>query len=596
MKNVNGIGPGNFKLYGGPQNGLNLPPSAYQPDYRTSSSSNLNAASAGGMRCSTCSRYISTSSASSSPECTFCTSSYFSATPPSHSDVTIQSAAPPVLPEPPRYVTAESTSSTGSKPQTASDINPEDYTDPFLEFMTDNPTVFHVVDAFATRLRNNGFVELSEREDWTCKVKAGGRYYTTRNGSSMMAFVVGKGYKAGNGIAMCAGHIDALTAKLKPISNKTNRDGYVQLGVAPYAGALNSTWWDRDLGVGGRVMVRDLDTNKTTSQLVKLEWPIAKIPTLAPHFGSPANGPFNKETQMVPIIGLEGAARKFISDAKTVETNKDSILAPKPESFASTQPPRLVELVAQRLSIKDATSIVDWELELFDTQPAALIGLDQELLSACRIDDKICSWAGLEGLIYAADAVAEGSTVALAGFFDDEEIGSKLRQGAAGNYMPVTVERIVECFGNAGRNVMGMTYANSFLLSADVIHAVNPNFEYVYQENHKPRLNVGLTISADSNGHMTTDAVSTSILKSVAVKSDCKLQVFEIRNDSRSGGTVGPTLSAAMGVRAIDAGIAQLSMHSIRATVGNLDPGLGVKIFAGFFEHYEAVDAEFAST
>ncbi|EPS39996.1 hypothetical protein H072_6217 [Dactylellina haptotyla CBS 200.50] len=580
MKDVNN---GSIRLTGGRQYRLNL----FQ------ASSSFQPVDSNEMRCSTCSRYISSSNASSYAECTFCTSNY-SGIPPSHSSITIQSATPPIVPEPPQFVTA--VSSSAAKPATASDIKPEDYTNPFLEFMTDNPTVFHVVDAFGTRLKANGFVELSEREDWTAKVKAGGKYFSTRNGSSLMAFVVGKGYKAGNGIAMCAGHIDALTTRLKPVSTKSNREGYVQLGVAPYAGALNNTWWDRDLGVAGRVMVRDLDTNKTTSQLVKLEWPIAKIPTLAPHFGTPSLGPFNKETQMVPIIGLEGAARKFTTDAASLEVNKDAILAPKPESFASTQPPRLVELVAKRLSIKDASTIVDWELELFDTQPAALIGLDQELLSACRIDDKICSWAALEGLIYAADAVAEGSTVALGGFFDDEEIGSKLRQGAAGNYMPVTVERIVECFGNAGRNTMGVTYANSFLLSADVTHAVNPNFDYVYLEHHKPHLNVGLAIAADSNGHMTTDAVSTSILKSVAAKSDCKLQMFQIRNDSRSGGTVGPMLSAAMGVRAIDAGIAQLSMHSIRATVGNLDPGLGVKIFAGYFEHYEAVDAEFSST
>ncbi|KAK6354547.1 hypothetical protein TWF696_003690 [Orbilia brochopaga] len=549
----------------------------------------------GAMHCATCSRYIAPSAASAYPACTFCTSNFSDRAPNLNAKPGPHTAslpcAPPVYPG--AYDAASITSE--PKPATASDIKPDDYTQPFLDFIDKNPTVFHVVDAFATRLKANGFTELSEREDWSKKVKAGGRYFSSRNGSSMMAFVVGKGYKAGNGVAMCAGHIDALTARLKPVSVKPNRDGYLQLGVAQYAGALNNTWWDRDLGVGGRVIVRDTDSHKTTSQLVKLDWPIAKIPTLAPHFGAASVGPFNKETQMVPIIGLEGAARKFTTDVDSLD-NSDSILAPKPNSFASTQPPRLVELISKRLSIKDASRIVDWELELYDTQPAALIGLDQELLSACRIDDKICSWAALEGLIYAADAVAEGNIVALAGFFDDEEIGSKLRQGAAGNYMPVTVERIVECFGSAGRNAMGMTYANSFLLSADVTHAVNPNFDYVYLDNHKPRLNVGLTIAADSNGHMTTDAVSTAILKSIAAKSDSALQTFQIRNDSRSGGTVGPMLSAAMGVRAIDAGIPQLSMHSIRATVGSLDPGLGVKIFAGFFEHYEGVDGEFSST
>ena len=131
------------------------------------------------------------------------------------------------------------------------------------------------------------------------------------------------------------------------------------------------------------------------------------------------------------------------------------------------------------------------------------------------------------------------------------------------------------------------------MISADVSHAVNPNFMGVYLENHAPRLNTGIAIQADPNGHTTTDGISTAFLQRVADKCDAKLQVFQIRNDSRSGGTVGPMLSSAMGMRAIDAGLPQLSMHSIRATIGSKDPGLGVKLFKGFFDHFEEVDAEF---
>jgi len=194
---------------------------------------------------------------------------------------------------------------------------------------------------------------------------------------------------------------------------------------------------------------------------------------LAEHFGAPADGPFNKETQMVPIIGLTGSSRKSKSP------KFDNLPA---DSFIAQQPVRLVELICGQLDIKDASTIMSWELELFDTQPAALIGMDRELLSAPRIDDKICSWAALEGLIYSADEVATGNTVSMAGFFDDEEIGSGLRQGARGNLMPITIERIVDAFGGVGKNVMGKTYGNSFLLSADVTHAVNPNVRYVEQE------------------------------------------------------------------------------------------------------------------
>lgn len=135
--------------------------------------------------------------------------------------------------------------------------------------------------------------------------------------------------------------------------------------------------------------------------------------------------------------------------------------------------------------------------------------------------------------------------------------------------------------------------ANSFLISADVSHAVNPNFMHAYLENHSPRLNVGIAIQADPYGHTTTDSVSTAFLQRIADRFDAKLQVFQIRNDSRFGGTVGSMLSSAMGMRAIDAGLPQLSMHSIRATIGNLDPGLGIQLFKGFFDHFEEGDAEF---
>jgi len=250
------------------------------------------------------------------------------------------------------------------------------------------------------------------------------------------------------------------------------------------------------------------------------------------------------------------------------------------------------------------SSIVNWELELFDTQPAQLGGLDKEFIFAGRIDDKLCSYSAIEALLASSSSSTFGGgssgddsgIIKVVGLFDDEEIGSQLRQGARSNFLTAVVERISEAFagGHSGANVLSQTYANSFLVSADVTHAVNPNFLGAYLENHAPRLNVGISVEADSNGHMTTDAVSTAILQRIAEKSGSKLQVFQIRNDSRSGGTVGPMLSSKTGIRAIDAGLPQLSMHSIRATTGSLDPGLGVKLFAGVFDHFEAVDQEFA--
>lgn len=459
------------------------------------------------------------------------------------------------------------------------------YCKPFCDFLTENPTVFHAVGAMKKSMKDHGWTELSERDVWD--IKPNGHYFVDRNGSALICFVVGAKYEPGNGAAIIAGHVDALTAKLKPVSQVPNKAGYLQLGVAPYAGGLGVTWWDRDLGIGGRVLVKE--GNKIVSKLVKLDWPIAKIPTLAPHFGQGMVGQGNMETQMVPIIGLDS------SDSSTASSDEP---LGGVGSFASTQPPKLVRAIANEIGLNasEISNIVQWELELFDTAPANTIGLDRDLISAGRIDDKLCSWAAwmalLESQVY---ATRQSSIIKVVGMFDNEEIGSLLRQGARGNFLPTVMERAVGSLADhqPKSDFIGRTYANSFLASCDVTHAVNPNFESAYLANHAPQLNVGVTVSADSNGHMTTDAISTAIFKRCAEKTGSKLQVFQIRNDSRSGGTVGPMLSSMTGIRAIDAGIPQLSMHSIRATTGSLDPGLGVIMFTGFLNGYESVDKEF---
>lgn len=461
----------------------------------------------------------------------------------------------------------------------------EAYCKPFCDFLTDNPTVFHAVDSTKKDLRSAGWTELSERDVWN--IQPSGRYFVVRNGSSLIAFVVGANYVSGNGAAILAGHVDALCAKLKPVSEVPNKAGYLQLGVAPYAGAMSETWWDRDLGIGGRVLVKEGD--KIVTKLVKLDWPIARIPSLAPHFGAAAQGPFNKETQMTPIIGLE-----------RVDSSDPIFAASADAKFVTKQPPALVRAIGNQLGLSEKTysKIINWELELFDVQPATVGGLNKEFIYAGRIDDKLCSWAAMQALTSSSvNDTHASSLIKVVAWFDNEEIGSQLRQGARSNFLPQVLERVVGSLAknHPGPDLMGRTYANSFIVSSDVTHAVNPNFEEAYLRSASPRLNTGLVVCADANGHMTTDAVSTAILQRCADGVGAKLQVFQIRNDSRSGGTVGPVLSSMTGIRAIDAGMPQLSMHSIRATTGSLDPGLGVIMFTGFLNGFERVDKEFRS-
>ena len=215
---------------------------------------------------------------------------------------------------------------------------------------------------------------------------------------------------------------------------------------------------------------------------------------------------------MIPIIGLDN------SDLES----KDYPLAGV-NSFIASHPPSLVKAIANTLSITDYSTIINWDLEMYDTQPAQLGGLNKEFIFACRLDDKLCSYAALEALI--ADT-NDPTTISIAALFDNEEVGSRTRQGANSNFLPSTIERITK----ADPNILYQTYANSFLLSADVCHAYNPNYDDVYLKDHTPRLNTGVAVSFDSNAHMTTDAASSTIINRIAEKSGSKLQVFQIRS------------------------------------------------------------------
>ncbi|ODV88471.1 hypothetical protein CANCADRAFT_29549 [Tortispora caseinolytica NRRL Y-17796] len=452
------------------------------------------------------------------------------------------------------------------------------YSEQYVDWTPQCPTVYHAVSSLAERLLAAGFVQLSERDRWD-SLGAGTKAFVVRNGSCLIAFVVGGDIKEKDpGFGMVGCHVDAITVRLKPLSKKNSDGGYTMLAVAPYAGGLNPTWWDRDLGLGGRVLVKSADGSIAT-KLIHFDHPVARIPTLAPHFGAPANGPFNMETQMTPIIALEPTDpadnEPTPEEAKSHLANRHNI--------------HLLRAIAKNLDVEVA-DLLDFDLELFDTQPAAFGGLKKDFLFAPRIDDKICSFASLNALIDSADEYAHsGDAVIMCGLFDNEEIGSLTRQGARGGLLENSIRRISEF---NGWNV-DTSLAKSFLISADVSHAYNPNFPNVYLENHRPQLNVGPVVSCDASGHMATDAVSTVFAEAIAKKCDSTLQYFQIRNDSRSGGTIGPMLSASMGCRTIDIGIGQLSMHSIRATTGSKDVDLFWKFICGFYMNWKEVDSKF---
>lgn len=444
----------------------------------------------------------------------------------------------------------------------------------YINFTNTCPTTYHVVSHFKTILKEKGFVELSERSSFG-DLEAG-KYYVCRDGQSMAVFTVGAGWKPEYGAGVVGSHIDAITNKLKPTSKKSNVDSYNLLGVALYSRGTTGTWVDRDLGIAGRLIIRGLN-GKILSRLVNLgAHAVARIPSLAPHFGGISIVEYNPETQMVPVIGLSGPVQKAATDEE------------KSSPLYNHHSLALLRYLARISNVK-VSQMISCDLELFDVQPATRGGLELEFLFAPRVDDRLCLYAAFHGLLEYASKVDfldndELNVVLLA---NNEEIGSGTRTGAKGKLLNAVVDRIIAARKpNSTPADSKVAYANSIVLSADVTHALNPNFTQEYLADHYPLPNVGLCVKKDPNGNVVTDSVGIALMEEIARNNNLQLQQFHIRNGARSGSTIGPILAQDTGALTIDVGLPQLSMHSIRATAGFKEPGIGVETFRAFFQDW----------
>lgn len=474
----------------------------------------------------------------------------------------------------------------------AESLGDDEYYDAFcseyISFTNNNPTTFHAVQYMSELLELHGFVYIAENRPLDEKtaeaIARGGCFYTTRAGLSLVAFTVGGQWRPENGIGAIGSHVDALTVKLKPLSTKKPVDGYQMLGVANYSGTLGKNWLDRDLGIGGSVLVKTGE--RVLRKLVSSgALPIARIPSLAPHFGAAASQDYNKETQMVPIIGYGGSDEYEEERGGTSEEK----LAP----LYGKHPLALLRFVAQQASC-EVKDILALDLELYDTQAACRGGLKREFLFAPRIDDRLCSFAAINALILAAAETKNRACSGTLGSWnglsmvllaDNEEIGSGSRTGAKGRFLTATLTRILTACGLHAQH-LPVAYANSLILSADVTHALNPNFTLAYLADHYPVPNRGLTIKQDENGRVMTDSLGLAVMQQVANRNNLQFQTFHIRNDFPSGSTIGPVLAVETGARVVDVGLPQLSMHSIRAMCGYKEAGLGIKAFEAFFRDW----------
>jgi aspartyl aminopeptidase len=344
---------------------------------------------------------------------------------------------------------------------------------------------------------------------------------------------------------------------------------------------------------------------------------------LAVHLDRQETFSFNKETQLFPIAGLAaaelnrtggGSKVSDSEDAASTETAKEGNAGPL-KAVTERHHPYLIEMVASDLGTQPA-DILDFELILFDTHKSCLGGMLEEFIFSARLDNLNMSFCAVNGLINSVaeeTALDQETSIRLIALFDHEEIGSKSAQGADSNILPAVIRRLSvlpsshfeEASSEKSYHQVGgesdvttayeQTLSTSFLLSADMAHAVNPNYAFKYEADHKPEINKGPVIKVNANVRYATNSPGIVLLQEVARKAAedggefVPLQLIVVRNDSSCGSTIGPMLSAALGARTLDLGNPQLSMHSIRETGGSHDVGHAIRLFTSFFNHYSAL-------
>ncbi|KAL6870079.1 hypothetical protein ACO1O0_001414 [Amphichorda felina] len=476
----------------------------------------------------------------------------------------------------------------------------------FVDFVNASPTPYHAVHSAVQRFEKAGFQVIRERDSWASTLRPGGKYYLTRNGSSIVAFTIGRKWRPGNAVAIVGAHTDSPCLRVKPVSRKSGA-GFLQIGVETYGGGIWHSWFDRDLSLAGRVLVREGDN--FVQKLVKIDKPILRIPTLAIHLHRSSVFDPNKETELFPIAGLAAAElNKGASGGEEQEkTGEDEEFSPL-SNMTERHHPQVLDVIASEVGV-DIAAIVDFELVLYDTQKSCIGGINDEFIFSPRLDNLGMTYCSIEGLISSVkddNALDEDSTIRLTVCFDHEEIGSTSAQGANSNLLPSVVRRLSVLPGNRDACSDGsfvpvghegdeatayeQTLSRSFLVSADMAHSVHPNYAGKYESSHQPAMNKGTVIKVNANQRYATNSPGIVLVQECARSAGVPLQLFVVRNDSPCGSTIGPGLAAALGMRTLDLGNPQLSMHSIRETGGTEDVDYAVRLFANFFNDYGTLE------
>jgi aspartyl aminopeptidase len=420
-----------------------------------------------------------------------------------------------------------------------------------LDFIDASPSPWHVIKSVEAQLASFNFKKLDETLSWS--LESGGRYYVVRDESSVIIFVLGQKPLVETGFKMIGAHTDSPGLRIKP-NAATGVDGLLRLGVEIYGGPILATFTDRDLSLAGRVNYKDTNNN-IVSALINFDRPLLRLPNLAIHMNRTVNEDglkLHKQNEL-PLI-LSALAQECL-----------------PQTYFS-------ELL-QEQSACEAERILSWDLAVYDTQKGVFWGAENEFYANSQLDNLASCYAALQGLL--DDTVLENEATLVCAFFDHEEIGNESNKGADGSFLGDVLKRISLVTEN-NKEDFTRALAKSFMVSADMAHAYQPNFPLAYDPDHKVFVNKGPVIKVNANQRYSTESVSQAMFVDWCEQAGVPYQKYSHRSDLACGSTIGPITSARLGIRSVDVGNPVWAMHSIRESAGVLDHGYMIKVMKKF--------------
>ncbi|MEG1311309.1 MAG: M18 family aminopeptidase [Romboutsia sp.] len=421
-----------------------------------------------------------------------------------------------------------------------------------IEFIYNSPTSFNAVKTSRELLNANGFEELKLNERWNLKI--GRKYYVTKNLSAIIAFTLNSNNIEKEGFRIISSHSDSPTFRIKPNAEISVENTYLKLNTECYGGPILNTWLDRPLAIAGRVVLKGNHILKPREEIVNINKPICIIPNLAIHMNKTINDGYvlNKQKDLLPLVGL-------LND----NLEKDNFL---------------LNQLALNLGV-NIDKIIDFDLFLYEFEKGSLIGANEEFISTGRLDNLSMAHASLNSII----DTKGNNGINIVAVFDNEEVGSSTKQGADSNMLLNILERICICLGKDKEDFLRSMYS-SFMISADLAHAVHPNILEKHDPTNRPVMGKGPVIKINANQAYTSDAYSISVYKNICKEANVDYQEFVNRSDERGGSTIGPISSTHLDIPSIDIGSPILAMHSIRE-LGSVEDHYSIyKTFNKFYE------------